>query len=210
METTPKTDWESVGIDQLSPKSGFMKATEEFTEVFRELMEFRERTAGMVIVDQDAYQRLQAERGRLRFLARMHSQTGEARACSIFDHLYINSILPNCIPVDGIELVREHPFSTGRRVDRIIKHASGRLSIVEIKDACDQRSVVAGIGQALLYATLAERDFFNSSIVPVLAVLGDYDEDVARACERGGVEYVSLGNIQYLKILSQMTDLMIN
>lgn len=188
----------------------FKRSTEQFTEGFLELMEFRHENAGAKIVNQEAYERLQKEKKRHEPLARMHKQHGEARACSIFDYMYENCLLPDCIPADESTLVREYTFSSGKRVDRIIRHASRRLSVVEIKDACDQRAVVGGIGQALLYATLAEKDFSYAPIVPILAVLGDYDQDVARACERGGVEYIALGNIEYLTLMSKMVSLMIS
>lgn len=185
------------------------QATKDVLNSLLELMDLREKTMGAPIDNQEAFARLVEERKKLRPLAAMHLQRGEERACSIFDHLYLINSLPECIPDDVERMRREYTFKSGRRADRIIFHSSGRLSVVEIKDACDQRAVVAGIGQALLYATLAEKEFTNTPIVPILAVLGDYDADVARACKRGGVEYVALGNVKFLSALSEMAHISI-
>ena len=65
-------------------------------------------------------------------------------------------------------------------------------------------SVLGGIGQALLYAALAEKEYRNTPVVPMLAVLGGYDADVARACSRGGVEYLPLGSTESLYLLSRV------
>jgi len=196
--------------EQANTKTDYMAAIQSLDESLVELECVRMQSIGRQVVDYEAYSDLMILRGRMAPLARMKDLFGEARACAAFDWLLNFNLLPDFIPQDVNNVKKELRFRTGRKVDRALFHASGRLSIVEIKDACDQRAVVAGIGQALLYAALAEKEYLDRQIVPVLAVLGERDEDVARACQRGGVEYIPLGNIQYLNTLSQIVAIMVN
>ncbi len=170
------------------------------------VLEVRRQSAGRKVVDQQAYNELQAIKRSLYPLARMHMLNGEARGAAAFDSLlYMRAdCIGDVIPDNVVRVERE--FALGRkRVDRAIFHADGRLTLVEVKDFCDERMIVAGIGQALYYAALAERLCDAAPIVPALAVLGERDSDVARACQRGGVEYIPLGSVKMLRLLSQLT-----
>jgi hypothetical protein len=182
----------------------------ELGDAAQELIKLRVECAGRPVVNQAAMDALNECRATYEPLARMHTEFGEKRACSIFDWQYNQNLLPECVPSDGNKLIKEMRFASGRKVDRAVFHNSGRLSIIEIKDNCDQRSVVAGIGQALLYAALAEKEYSNTPIVPVLAVLGNHDDDVARACYRGGVEYIPLGGVEFLTRISELVAIMVN
>ena len=184
--------------------SDYKDAVLELGASVEELGALRIRTAGMEVVDHSALAKLETIRQSLAPLARMHNMFGEERACAVFDWKILNGLLPECVPADVERVKKELRFKTGRKVDRAVFHTSGRLSTVEIKDACDQRAVVAGIGQALLYASLAEKEYPSHHIVPVLAVLGLPDPDVARACKRGGVEYVALGDVQFMTLMSKV------
>lgn len=184
----------------------YKNALLELSEAVEQVSDLLIQTAGMPVVDHSALAKQEEIRKSLAPLARMHNMFGEERACAIFDWKIMNGLLPDCIPPDVESVRKEMRFKTGRKVDRAVFHASGRLSAVEIKDACDQRAVVAGIGQALLYASLAEKEYPSHHIVPVLAVLGLPDPDVARACQRGGVEYVALGDVQIMTLLSKVAN----
>lgn len=188
----------------------YRDAIHELMEGIEEMCALREATRGMPIVNQESYQEMLKLRAKHAPLARMHLLNGEQRACAVFDWMYENGMLPETLPNEGEKYVKELRFSGGRKVDRAIFHKSGQLSIIEVKDACDTRSIVGGIGQALLYAALAEKQFQNTPIVPVLAVLGDTDHDIARACSRGGVEYIPLGGVGFMNTLSEITAFMID
>lgn len=185
-----------------------MSPIQELAQAMHELHDVRESAIGKPIVNYEAAAELLALRRPWLPLANMHLMNGEKRACAVFDTFAQLGIEP-VVSVLGTDITRIAPeFNVGRgRVDRAVFHESGRLSLVEIKSAVSTRDVVAGIGQALMYAAQAERMTDCSPIVPVLAVLGEYDEDVARACERGGVEYIALGGIGWLKLLSQLTEM---
>ncbi len=145
---------------------------------------------------------------KVKFLRRMHAQNGEKRACSVFDHLFSNGCLPTRIDDGEGKMSRELRFkNTGKKVDRAIFHPSGRLTLIELKDFADERAIVAGIGQVQWYAAMAEAEYSNAPVVPALAVLGSRDDNVARACQRAGVEYFPMGPLRAWRILSMAMDL---
>lgn len=189
-------------------KSGYQK----IIDLADELVTLREQCTHRVVVDAEVYNEMQRQSELLRPLAGMHLLTGEKRACAVFDWQYVNNILPADIsnPEVGSKMKREHKFSAGKYVDRAIRHDDGRLTLVELKDSADERAIVAGIGQVLWYAAMAEADSTSAPIVPVLAVLGERDKHVARACERAGVRYYPMGSIAHFKFMSIACDIAIN
>lgn len=188
---------------------------DECQELFgnvRELVSLRKRCVGMSVVDLAAHEEVAKHLEFFQPLAKMHSLTGEKRACAVFDWQYVNGLLPEDIANPDVEskLKREHKFNLGKYVDRAITHADGRITLIELKDSADERAIVAGIGQVLWYAAMAETDSAASPVVPVLAVLGEPDQLVARACERAGVRYFPMGSIAHFKLLSMVCDIAIN
>jgi hypothetical protein len=165
----------------------------------------------MKIINMDAYQRLCAERQKLSHLALMHMENGEKRAVSVFDWMVAVSCDEVASKIDLSNVIRIAPELTigSGRVDRAFFHKNGSLTLVEIKDCASQRQIVAGIGQVLVYSAMAERALSATRIIPVLAVLGEPDGDVKRACDLAGVEYIALGDVRFLRFMSAVTHLIL-
>ena len=173
-----------------------------------ELMDLRAETAGKPIVDQKAYKEQQAYLEQLRPFALMYTLRGEARAAAALQTFLMLGIgttgemLERLPPVQRIQ--REYPIDARWRVDFGIEHADRSLTLIEVKDSEPQRLVSAGIGQVLFYKSVIERSTSFSRIHPVLAVLHERDDDIGRACELAGVEYLPMGDISWMRPLSRL------
>lgn len=178
----------------------------------QELLEVRAQAKGRPVVNAEAYARSLEQIAHMRPFSKMHTLTGEKRACAVFDWQFVNGLLPEDIvrPEVECQMKREHRFASGKCVDRSIVHTDGRLTLIELKDSVDERSIVAGIGQVLWYAAMAEVDYSFAPIDPVLAVLGEPDQYVSRACERAGVHYFPMGSIEHFKFLSLACEIAVN
>lgn len=201
-----KADWERIEVEYRAGEEKLRKILSDIVAGLKESADIYERSKGMPIVDHEAAKKLSEERDKLLPLAAMHLLHGEQRACAMFDWMFSEKLLPEFFMSESGDsaCVRELKFRNGKRVDRAVFHSSGTLLIIEIKDACDERSIVAGIGQALWYSSIAELENLNSNIVPVLVVLGEHDDNIARACARGNVEYFPLGSVSELNLLSRI------
>ncbi len=143
----------------------------------------------------------------LRPMAAAHRLNGEDRGVAVLDTMLRQRWEPMAtfIGADDITaIVPEYRLAQRWRVDRAVFHASGRLSLIEVKDGASPREIVAGIGQAVFYKAVAERTTSHSPIVPALAVLQGPDEDIARACSLAGVEYLPLGDIKHTLTVSRL------
>lgn len=170
------------------------------------LLDVQEQCVGRPIVDAAAKAQADALRTDWLQFARAHSLNGEARGVAVLDTmLRIRSeAVQEIVPDDVDKIIPEYRIDNRWRVDRAIFHRSGRVTIVEAKDGASPREVVAGIGQALFYKAVLERTTSHCPIVPVLAVLHDHDEDIARACSQAGVEYLPLGDVSFTRTLSKL------
>ena len=121
-------------------------------------------------------------------LARTARAVGEEKACEVFDfHFKTDNFEFHSSPVS---LVREYAVRLGMRVDRLIRHEDGSVTVVEIKPNGSLRDMAHGIGQALLYATALATDEPDTKVTPALFVPGKRNEIIAEACRLGGVNYL--------------------
>lgn len=183
---------------------------EALREVVNAILDIRESARGG-IVDREAMVELVEERKKLEPLARMCAVNGEKRAVALFDY-YLkngNDRLNEIVGDDEIVLSAPEYRVPGGACDRALIHKSGRITLVEIKGCTSTREIVAGIGQVLVYAAKVERTTEHFPIVPVLAVLTEHDEDIARACGLAGVEYFPLGDLPFFMTLSRIAAIAI-
>lgn len=173
--------------------------------LYEQLAAVRLQAIGRPIVNAVAAMESSAIRRFLRPLADVHRMNGASRAIAVFDWQIAAGLVPGFAQPDVNEMLPSLSFAGGSVADRAIFHKMGRLSLVVIRDSCAARLATAGLGQALLAAAQAERQYSDSSIVPVLAVLGTHDDDLARACDLGGVEYIPMGTAESFRILSKVT-----
>ncbi len=196
-------DWERMQREVHEYKCALL----ELLNVTEELTALRAVTRSMPVVNMDAYARRNQVRAKLAPLARISALNGEQRAVAVFDTFLASGVdaITDVVGDDVVRVAKEMRLDRGR-VDRALFHQSGRLTLVEIKDSIAPREVVAGIGQVLFYAAVAERTTTAKEVVPVLAVLGERDVDVSRACSLAGVAYIPLGDIAWLKSLGEILN----
>ncbi len=93
----------------------------------------------------------------------------------------------------------EFPLPRGR-IDLILFHADGTISIVEAKDALNDRQIVAGIGQLCMYAVQVGHSKPNNGIRKILTVpiAGKNKSSllIDNACRNAGVIFEPLGTIK--------------
>lgn len=179
----------------------------ELKDGITECADLREAVIGLEVKNPEAYKEAQKIRSQLRPLASMHKLNGEQRTVAVFATLahtkcdLITDVIGD--DYDSEDIFHEYKVGNGR-VDCAIFHNSNTLSLIEIKDCTSHRDIVAGIGQVLWYAAMAERTTDRTRINPVLAVLGDHDDDIERACSLAGVHYICLGPLKNMLLLSKI------
>lgn len=101
----------------------------------------------------------------------------------------------------------EFPLPRGR-IDLVLFHSDGTISVVEAKDALDERSVVAGIGQLSMYAVQIGYSKTASGIRKILTVPVEGNNPnsllIDRACRDAGVIFEPLGTIQEHQSVNNM------
>ncbi len=120
----------------------------------------------------------------------------ELHECGYPDDLI--PLTPECL------LVREQAFKFGR-ADIVAYHSDGSASVIEAKDGTrGYTHVVAGIGQATLYAV--QLGLSKGAVRKVRRCLlwsstGDLTEDclIDLACERAGVISLSMGTMEVMQ-----------
>lgn len=119
----------------------------------------------------------------------------EALICAVLDKNLRNGRLDRLYHSDPIAFEREVRLPCGN-ADRIIRHADGTLTVVEVKASGSRRDHAQGIGQVLLYtaAVRATRDV--KDVRGMLVVGGDPDEWIASACKQAGIEYVVITHFE--------------
>jgi len=122
-------------------------------------------------------------------MARISRLSGEAKACAIFDAMFVLGDISRELGSE-VACCKPEVQVAGLRVDRVLYHEDGSVSAVEIKPVGSRRDMVHGVGQALLYAA-ALIESGEAEVRPVLFVSGERDSLVAEACRLGGVEYVT-------------------
>jgi hypothetical protein len=171
----------------------------------------RLRNAGCKPANEEAAAVATELREALAPLARMHRLNGEKRGSAVLDwvlQLDSHKVLDQ-IGHDVQQILPE--YQLGRcRADRVLIHASGQMTIVEVKDCLPPQEIAKGIGQVLYYKALAEKTTSAGPIVPALAALVEGDEDIARACALAGVLFLPLGDLRFMKTLSKLADLALN
>lgn len=178
----------------------------EFRQVMTDLCDLRAENAGRPPVNLRALAARDVIKQQMAPLAAMHRKNGESRGVAVLDtmlHLGMEPVA-SAVGNDIVAIKPEFAVAGRGRVDRAVEHQSGRLSIIEVKDSGSPREVVAGIGQVLFYKAMLERSSSWDPIVPMLAVLHERDEDIARACSLAGVTYLPLGDVAWLRLISKI------
>ena len=173
-----------------------------------ELLSVREQSRGRPVVDQEAFARRQEILATFAPLARVYRLNGEARGAATLDWMIGSGMEPvkSFLGPHVRSVVPEYQIDRWR-VDRAAFHEGGRASLIEVKDGGSPRDAVAGIGQVLFYKAALERTSSFAPIVPALAVLAEHDVDLARACSLAGVEYLPLGDVKWMRTLSEFVAL---
>ncbi len=118
------------------------------------------------------------------------NDTGEALVCSIFDYFceFRRDLLLG-LDGNGIAGVRKEVTVRCGRVDRLIDHCDGSVTVVEIKGAPDLRAMAGGLGQVLMYAEAVRADCPGKEVRAALVVGGDRASSkwLASACLRADV-----------------------
>lgn len=128
----------------------------------------------------------------LRPLVNVRGRTGEDKVCATFDYMLQSShIFPQLHP-EIVSIQKEYQLPCGR-ADRLLMHADGSFTVVEIKPGGSRCHQAHGLGQAIMYASsmrTTRRD--NAEIRAALVVGADYDCEIADACKSVGVEYIPI------------------
>jgi hypothetical protein len=118
---------------------------------------------------------------------------GESKICAIFDYLVHND---DCLVIGrlhpGIQLIKREVRSSSGLADRVLHHADGVITVVEVKAAGSRRDHAQGLGQVLMYAATLREETNAPDVQCALFVGGDYDVWVAHACQSVGVTYINL------------------
>lgn len=126
--------------------------------------------------------------------ANIHGRTNEDRVCAIFDWLIQSESGINGIQNDVVAIHRE--FRTGAGfVDRLLVHADGTVTVVEIKGPGSRRDHACGLGQALVYAAAVREEMPKfHEVRSALFVGGEHDQWLSSACRVSGVAYECIGH----------------
>jgi len=121
---------------------------------------------------------------------------GEDRICAMFDHLIMDqSHFPQLHP-GVVEIHREFQLPCGR-ADRVLKHADGSFTVVEIKPAGSRRDQAHGLGQVILYASSMRASLNSSADIRAALVVGaSHDKEISEACNSAGVEYIAISQFE--------------
>lgn len=125
-------------------------------------------------------------------LCNVVGKIGEPRACAMFDlGVFEGDQFPELWP-DVVASTPEYVLPCGR-VDRLLTHADGSLTVVEIKPPGSRRDQAQGLGQAIMYAaSLRAKMNSNVEVRAALFVASDLDQEVENACRSVGVTYLHM------------------
>ena len=127
-------------------------------------------------------------------------RVGEKKTCAIFDMTVFeeDADIAKLSSSRIVSVEREATLPCGN-VDRLLRHADGTITVVELKGKGSRRDHACGIGQALVYAACARETLGASEVRAALFVLGEFDPWIAQACETAGVSYFNIArSAEYL------------
>lgn len=129
-------------------------------------------------------------------LSQVHRTQGEAQVCALFDWAIYSedTDVLGKLHTGVVSNRREVALPCGK-ADRVLMHADGTATVVEIKAAGSRRDHAQGLGQALLYAE-ALRATGVPDVQMALVVAGDADPWVESACKTAGVSYLAFPLVQ--------------
>lgn len=117
----------------------------------------------------------------------LRHQIGEAKACAMFDY---SMRAGHFYDFESPAVSFEREFSvSGLRIDRVVRHEDGSITVVEIKPRGVMRDMSHGIGQSLLYAALMA-SAGHDRVRPALFIPGPRIEILAEAARLGGVQFL--------------------
>lgn len=115
---------------------------------------------------------------------------GENKACALFDYGILDGMFDAKFHPNIISSKKEFQLPCGR-VDRLLEHADGSFTVVEIKPSGSMRNQAHGLGQSIMYASSMRAELQDSRDVrAALFVAADYEPEIAAACKSVYVEYV--------------------
>lgn len=127
--------------------------------------------------------------------ASMHVPDGESGAVALLRCLLITGRLAaewGLPPISRWE--PEYRFPRGR-ADLVLFHDDGSVTVVEVKDAGDDRHILSGVGQLSLYAMQVRMALPDAKVRRILAapVDGSRSRHLLAACDLAGVVFEPLG-----------------
>lgn len=125
--------------------------------------------------------------------ANIAGRMNEDKTCAIFDLMVLSedSYIVDHLHADIVSMRKEVRLPCGN-ADRVLHHADGTLTVVEIKARGSRRDHACGLGQALVYAAALRGETGAVDVRAAIFVGGEKDAWIASACASTGVTYLHM------------------